>query len=174
VFESARLFRPQSQKAFCAPLCTSDLNALDSHDGATEPAGRLPRTMVFTASVSGCDLLFVDEGLWPGLNDAVVIAESGAGRNRRGLRDDARSGPAAPFLYGTKAPLSERNAQTRDAVDCLPEQSRCGQLSNRDIHVEWPCDAHPPLAGKLDRVGRWGRDCELRGHSAGSRRHAFH
>jgi membrane-associated phospholipid phosphatase len=112
VFESARLFRPQSQKAFCAPLCpTSDLNALDrTTAGYWSPGWQTASDYgLYAIGLGAATLLFVDEGLWPGLNDAVVIAESGLAATAAASVMTLAAGRPRPFLYGTKAPLSERN-----------------------------------------------------------------
>jgi membrane-associated phospholipid phosphatase len=112
VFESARLFRPQSQKAFCAPLCpTSDLNVLDrTTAGYWSPGWQTASDYgLYAIGLGAATLLFVDEGLWPGLNDAVVIAESGLAATAAASVMTLAAGRPRPFLYGTKAPLSERN-----------------------------------------------------------------
>jgi membrane-associated phospholipid phosphatase len=112
VFESARLFRPQSQKAFCAPLCpVSDLNALDrTTAGYWSPGWQTASDIgLYAIGVGAATLLFVDEGLWPGLNDAVVVAESGLAATAAASMMTLAAGRPRPFLYGEKAPLSERN-----------------------------------------------------------------
>jgi membrane-associated phospholipid phosphatase len=112
VFESARLFRPQSQGAFCAPLCPrSDLNALDNTTaGYWSPGWQTASDIgLYAIGVGAATLLFVDEGLWPGLNDAVVIAESGLAATAVASMMTLAAGRPRPFLYGEKAPLSTRN-----------------------------------------------------------------
>ncbi len=112
VFESARLFRPQSQKAFCAPLCpVSDLNALDrTTAGYWSPGWQTASDIgLYAIGVGAATLLFADEGLWPGLNDAVVVAESGLAATAAASMMTLAAGRPRPFLYGEKAPLSERN-----------------------------------------------------------------
>ena len=112
VFESARLFRPQSQKAFCAPLCpVSDLNALDrTTAGYWSPGWQTASDIgLYAIGVGAATLLFVDEGFWPGLNDAVVIAESGLAATAVASMMTLAAGRPRPFLYGEKAPLSDRN-----------------------------------------------------------------
>jgi len=112
VFESARLFRPQSQKAFCAPQCpTSDLNVLDrTTAGYWSPGWQTASDIgLYAIGVGAATLLFVDEGLWPGLNDAVVVAESGLAATAAASMMTLAAGRPRPFLYGEKAPLSERN-----------------------------------------------------------------
>jgi len=64
---------------------------------------------LYAIGLGAATLLFVDEGLWPGLNDAVVIAESGLAATAAASVMTLAAGRPRPFLYGTKAPLSERN-----------------------------------------------------------------
>jgi len=112
VFESARLFRPQSQKAFCAPICpVSDLNALDrTTAGYWSPGWQTASDIgLYAIGVGAATLLFVDEGFWPGLNDAVVIAESGLAATAIASMMTLAAGRPRPFLYGENAPLSARN-----------------------------------------------------------------
>jgi membrane-associated phospholipid phosphatase len=112
VFETARLFRPQSQRAYCAPLCArSDLNALDrTTAGYWSPGWQTASDYgLYAIGVGAATLLFVDEGFWPGLNDVVVIAESGLAATAASSMLALAAGRPRPFLYGEKAPLSERN-----------------------------------------------------------------
>jgi len=52
----------------------------------------------------------VDEGFLPGLNDGVVVAESALGATAVASVMTLAAGRPRPFLYGEKAPLSERNS----------------------------------------------------------------
>jgi undecaprenyl-diphosphatase len=110
VFVSARLTRVQ--KAFCAPLCDpSTINSLDrTTAGYWSPAWGTATDVGLYAIVAGSlTVLVVDEGLLNALNDAVVIAESGiAAMAVSSLLTLATDRPR-PFLFGTKAPESERN-----------------------------------------------------------------
>jgi membrane-associated phospholipid phosphatase len=112
VFETARLFRPASQKAYCAPLCPrSDLNVLDrTTAGYWSPGWQSASNYgLYAIGVGAATLLFVDEGFWSGLNDIVVIAESGLAATAASSMLALAAGRPRPFLYGEKAPLSERN-----------------------------------------------------------------
>jgi len=153
VFESARLFRPQSQKAFCAHFAPPaiSMRSIARRRATGARAGRLPRTMVFTPSVSGCDLALRGRGALAGPERRRRDRRVGAGRNRRGLRDDARSGPAASLSLWHEGAAFRTQWRRRGTV--VPEQSRCGQLRNRDIHVGGHATASPPLAGNWIVLG---------------------
>jgi membrane-associated phospholipid phosphatase len=113
VFASARLVR--SQKAFCAPFCDESernkLNALDrTTAGSWSPGWQRASDYLLVAIGAGAaTLLFVDEGLLPGLNDAAVIAESALAGIAVASMMTLAAGRPRPFLYGEKAPLSSRN-----------------------------------------------------------------
>jgi len=112
VFEGARLVRPSSQKAFCAPLCPrSDLNALDrTTAGYWSPGWQTASDYgLYTVMVAAATLLFADEGFLPGLNDAIVVAESALAATAAASVMTLAAGRPRPFLYGEKAPLSARN-----------------------------------------------------------------
>ena len=112
VFEGARLVRPPSQKAFCAPLCPrSDLNALDrTTAGYWSPGWQSASTYgLYAVGVGAATLLFADEGFLPGLNDAVVVAESALAATAVASVMTLAAGRPRPFLYGEKAPVSARN-----------------------------------------------------------------
>jgi len=101
VFEGARLVRPSSQKAFCAPLCPrSDLNALDrTTAGYWSPGWQTASDYgLYTVMVAAATLLFADEGFSSGAQRRHRRRRVGARRNRRRLRDDARGGPAASLF----------------------------------------------------------------------------
>jgi membrane-associated phospholipid phosphatase len=110
VFASARLVR--SQPAYCAPRCDpGTLNALDRKTAGywnTRWQDASNYALVL-AGVGAATLLFVDEGLLPGLNDAAVVAESALGGIALASMMTLAAGRPRPFLYGEKAPLSARN-----------------------------------------------------------------
>jgi membrane-associated phospholipid phosphatase len=111
VFAGARLVR--SQKAFCAPLCDrSDLNPLDKITaGYWSPGWQNASNYGLVALGAGAaTLLFVDEGFLPGLNDAAVVAESALAGTAVASMLTLAAGRPRPFLYGEKAPLSDRNS----------------------------------------------------------------
>jgi len=129
VFEGARLVRPSSQKAFCAPLCPrSDLNALDrTTAGYWSPGWQTASDYgLYTVMVAAATLLFADEGFLPGLNDAIVVAESALAATAAASVMTLAAGRPRPFLYGEKAPAFRSQWRRRGAV--VPEQSRCSQL----------------------------------------------
>ncbi len=111
VFAGARLVR--TQKAFCAPLCDpGDLNSLDRGTAGYWSPGwqKASNFGLLAIGVGAATLLFVDEGFLPGLNDATVVAESAlAGTAIASMMTLAANRPR-PFLYGEKAPLSNRNS----------------------------------------------------------------
>jgi membrane-associated phospholipid phosphatase len=111
VAASARLFRVQ--KAYCAPLCDpAELNALDR---AT--AGTWNTTWATTSDFalygllgSAATILVIDEGPLDGLNDGVVVAESALSATAVASVFSLAAGRARPFVYGTDAPLADRNS----------------------------------------------------------------
>jgi membrane-associated phospholipid phosphatase len=111
VVAAARLVRVQP--AYCAPLCTDrgTLNALDrSTAGYWSPAWQGASTYVLVAMGAGSlTMLFLEEGFWPGLNDAAVVAESALAGFAVSSILTLTAGRPRPFLYGDKAPLSARN-----------------------------------------------------------------
>jgi membrane-associated phospholipid phosphatase len=114
VFEGGRLVR--TQPAFCgstgAPPCNrGDLNALDrTTAGYWSPGWQTASDYgLYALGVGAATLLFVDEGFWPGLNDAVVVAESGLAATAVASVLTLAAGRPRPFLYGDKAPSSARN-----------------------------------------------------------------
>jgi membrane-associated phospholipid phosphatase len=111
VFEGARLVR--TQPAFCAPLCDrGSLNALDrTTAGYWSPGWQTASDYaLYAIGVGAVTLLFVDEGFLPGLNDAVVVAESALAATAVASAMTLSAGRPRPFLYGEKAPLSARNS----------------------------------------------------------------
>jgi membrane-associated phospholipid phosphatase len=110
VFAEARQFR--SQTAFCAPLCDpATLNAVDrTTAGYWSPNWQTASDYGLYAIAAGAaTLLFVDEGLFPALNDLVVVAESGLAATALASIMTLASGRPRPFLYGEDAPLAKRN-----------------------------------------------------------------
>jgi membrane-associated phospholipid phosphatase len=110
VFAGARLVR--SQPAYCAPLCErSGLNTLDRTTAGTwSPAWQGASNYGLLALGLGTSaLLLLDEGLLPGLNDAVVVAESALSGIAITSLMTLAAGRPRPFHYGEKAPLSARN-----------------------------------------------------------------
>jgi membrane-associated phospholipid phosphatase len=114
VFEGGRLVR--SQPAFCgstgAPVCNrGDLNALDRTTAGYWNSGWQTASDygLYAIGVGAAALLFVDEGFLPGLNDAVVVAESALAATAVASVLTLAAGRPRPFLYGDKAPASARN-----------------------------------------------------------------
>ena len=114
VFASARLVR--SQPAFCAPFCSdverNKLNALDRTTAGYWSPGwqRTSDYLLVAIGLGAATLLVVDEGLLPGLNDTVVVAESALAGIAISSLMTLAAGRPRPFLYGDKAPLSARNS----------------------------------------------------------------
>jgi len=111
VFAEARLVR--SQPAYCAPLCNrNDLNAIDRVTaGYWSPGWQTASDYgLYAVGVGAATLIFADEGILPGLNDSVVVAESALAATAVASVMTLAAGRPRPFLYGEKAPLSERNS----------------------------------------------------------------
>jgi len=111
VFAGARLVR--SQKAFCAPLCDSgDLNWLDRRTAGYWSPGWQDASNygLLALGVGAAGLLFVDEGFFPAVNDGIVVAESALAGIAVASMMTLAAGRPRPFLYGEKAPLSDRNS----------------------------------------------------------------
>jgi membrane-associated phospholipid phosphatase len=112
VFAGARLVRPLSQKAFCAPLCDrGDLNSLDrTTAGYWSPAWQNASNYGLAAvGLGAATLLVADEGFFAGLNDAAVVTESALAATAVASMMTLAAGRPRPFLYGEKAPLDARN-----------------------------------------------------------------
>jgi membrane-associated phospholipid phosphatase len=110
VFVSTRFLR--TQKAFCAPLCDrGDLNALDRATAGTwSPRWATSSDVGLWGFAAGVGvLLLADEGMLPALNDGVVIAEAAMSATAATSIMTIAAGRPRPFLYGEKAPLSDRN-----------------------------------------------------------------
>ncbi|MFI5306227.1 MAG: phosphatase PAP2 family protein [Polyangiales bacterium] len=111
VLAGSRLVR--TQPAYCAPLCDrNDLNALDRATAGSWRTGWSTASDVGVFSLIGgaAIVLAVDESPWSALNDAVVIAESAIMATGFSAILSLASARPRPFLYGTKAPLDERNS----------------------------------------------------------------
>jgi membrane-associated phospholipid phosphatase len=118
VFEGGRLVR--TQPAFCGgplgsprPPCNrGDLNALDrTTAGYWSPGWQTASDYgLYAIGVGAATLLFVDEGFWPGLNDAVVIAESGLAATAVASMMTLAAGRPRPFLYGDKGGSTRNGA----------------------------------------------------------------
>jgi membrane-associated phospholipid phosphatase len=114
VFAGARLVK--TQPAYCAPLCNpSDLNALDRVTaGFYSPAWSTASDLALYGALAGsAALLLANEGPLDALNDAVVVAESGLSATALISVMTLAAGRPRPLLFGTNAPLSER--QSADA-----------------------------------------------------------
>jgi membrane-associated phospholipid phosphatase len=110
VFGGARLIR--TQQAYCAPMCVAGtLNRLDRITaGYWSPAWQTASSVGLYAIAGGAAIyLFADEGFLSGLNDAVVVAESGLAATATASMMTLAASRPRPFLYGDKAPLSARN-----------------------------------------------------------------
>lgn len=111
VIAASRLIR--TQPAYCAPLCNrNDLNALDRTTAGFWNTGWSTASDVGVISLIGgaAVVLTADEGPLPALNDAVVVAESGLMATALSAVLGLAAGRPRPFLYGTKAPLDQRNS----------------------------------------------------------------
>jgi membrane-associated phospholipid phosphatase len=111
VFGEARIFR--AQKAYCAPLC--DPNTVNSVDRVTagywSPGWQRASDYGLYAIAAGAGaLLLIDEGPYPALNDAVVVAETGLAATALASVMTLASARPRPYMYGEKAPLDERNS----------------------------------------------------------------
>jgi membrane-associated phospholipid phosphatase len=111
VLAAARLVRYQT--AFCAPLCDrSTLNSLDrATAGYWSPAWQTASNVgIYSLMAGSAAMLAFDEGGLDALNDGVVIAESALAAVAVASMVTLATNRPRPFLYGEKAPLSERNS----------------------------------------------------------------
>jgi membrane-associated phospholipid phosphatase len=115
VFAAARNFRAQT--AFCgagaAPKCDpASLNAIDrTTAGYWSPGWQTASDYgLYAVAVGATTLLVLDEGLAPGINDAVVVAETGLTATALASVMTLASSRPRPYMYGDKAPLSARNS----------------------------------------------------------------
>ena len=111
VFAEARLAR--SQQSYCAPLCDrNSLNAIDrTTAGYWSPGWQTASDYgLYAVGLGAATLLFADEGFLPALNDGVVILESALAATAVASIMTLAAGRPRPFLYGEKAPLSNRNS----------------------------------------------------------------
>ncbi len=111
VAASARLVR--FEKAFCAPLCDSnDLNSLDRNTAGWWNPGWSTATDIGIYAIVGGSVtaLVLDEGWLNALNDVVVVTESAVAGIAVSTVFTLAANRPRPFLYGEKAPLSDRNS----------------------------------------------------------------
>jgi membrane-associated phospholipid phosphatase len=111
IFAASRLVR--TQKAFCAPLCDpNDLNALDRTTAGfySVPWRNISDAGLYGTMALSAALLLADEGPLDALNDAVVVAESALSATAVSTMLTLAAGRPRPFLYGTNAPLADRDS----------------------------------------------------------------
>jgi membrane-associated phospholipid phosphatase len=115
VFAEARAFR--AQKAYCgstgAPACDSaTLNRVDRVTAGYWSTGwqKASDYGLYAIAAGAGTLLLVDEGVYPGLNDLVVVAESGLAATALASIMTIASARARPYMYGDKAPLAARDS----------------------------------------------------------------
>ena len=111
VFGEARAFR--AQKAYCAPLCDpSTVNPIDRLTAGYWSRGwqRASDYGLYGLAAGAAAVLFVDEGFYSGLNDAVVVAESALAATALSSIMTIASARPRPYMYGEAAPLDARNS----------------------------------------------------------------
>jgi membrane-associated phospholipid phosphatase len=111
VFAEARAFR--SQTAFCAPLCDpSTLNSIDRTTADYWSPGWQNASDIglFAIGAGAVTLLMLREGVYPALNDLVVVAETALAATALASIMTLASSRPRPFLYGEEAPLATRNS----------------------------------------------------------------
>lgn len=111
VFGEARAFR--AQKAYCAPLCDpSTVNPVDRLTAGYWSRGwqRASDYGLYGLGVGAAAVLLIDEGLYPGLNDLVVVAESALAATALSSIMTIASARPRPYVYGEAAPLDDRNS----------------------------------------------------------------
>ena len=111
VIASARLIK--TQKAYCAPQCDpADLNALDrTTAGYWNPSWSTASDFgIYAIIAAAAGALIADEGFVDALNDSVVIAESSLSAVAVASILTLAAGRPRPYLFGTNAPLADRNS----------------------------------------------------------------
>lgn len=99
--------------AYCAPLCDPDeLNALDHLVAGRWDPGWAAASDIGLFALGAGTVLFLafDEGPLPALNDLVVIAQSALIATTLPSLATFPIGRPRPYLYGTKAPLEQRQS----------------------------------------------------------------
>jgi membrane-associated phospholipid phosphatase len=107
------LFAKTSGPASCGPVCDSaDVNAFDRPAaGLWRPAwSRASDVGAATLFVGGAIAVMLDEGVWPGLSDEIVIVESFAAAGALASLAGAAARRPRPFVYGQIAPIEDRLA----------------------------------------------------------------
>jgi membrane-associated phospholipid phosphatase len=102
-----------TQQAHCAPHCDEgELNAFDRTVAGNYSTGwRLASDLTVAGTAAAAvTVLFVEEGLWAGLNDLVVIAEAVIWTNAWCVIGNLAARRPRPYMYGVEAPLDQRNS----------------------------------------------------------------
>lgn len=118
VFAAARLVRAQGPTCGVAlptetvPCDRNTLNALDRTTAGywSPPWSMASDVGMYSLAGGALALLVADEGFLPGLNDAVVIAESALSATALASVASLGAGRPRPFVYGTKAPFADRQS----------------------------------------------------------------
>jgi membrane-associated phospholipid phosphatase len=111
VFQLSWLMRGQLAAPYCAPQCDpGKLDALDRGVAGRYSAGwnRASDIGIATLLVSELGVLAGVDGVGPGLNDAVVVAEAVVWANALGTIANYSMRRPRPFAYGDAAPLELR------------------------------------------------------------------
>lgn len=111
VFQLAWLMRGQLAAPYCAPQCDpAKVDALDRGVAGRYSAGwnRASDIGIATLLVSEIGVLAGVDGVGPGLNDAVVVAEAVVWANALGTIANYSLRRPRPFAYGDGAPLELR------------------------------------------------------------------
>ena len=102
---------PQLAPPYCAPQCDrTDLTFIDRFAAGwySKSWVRVADIAVASQLVLAGGVLLFDEGLWPALNDAVIVAQAVAGSLMLSVLTNTATRRPRPHVYGDDSPLEDR------------------------------------------------------------------